>query len=110
MAWYAWSKFETERNDAGIATKFIMPGEKITQDKLSVGDAEWEYLVETGAVREQEYPDIPDDVAPAEAARGRLGQSIVEATTHEVTSGELRSMAGVEAEAEGNKAPAKNDK
>jgi hypothetical protein len=63
---YAWSNFVTERNEAGQATKTIKPGDAVSQADLGVEDEEWEYLVETGAVREEEYPDIPDDVSPAE--------------------------------------------
>lgn len=62
----AWSKFNTEVNEYGQPTKTIMPGESVSQSDLGVSDEEWEYLVETGAVREEEYPDIPADVSPAE--------------------------------------------
>lgn len=63
---YAWSKFNTEVNEFGQPTKTIMPGESVSQSDLGVDDAEWEYLVESGAVREDEYPEVPEGVSPAE--------------------------------------------
>jgi|SRR6476646_831415 len=66
MNMYAWSKFKGEVNEWGQVTKWIMPGEKISQSDLGVSDEEWDSLVESGAVREDEYPDIANDVSPAE--------------------------------------------
>lgn len=86
----AWSKFETERNEQGQPTKTIMPGDTVSQSDLGVSDEEWEYLVETGAVREEEYPDVPDDVSPAEyqkqVTNAAVNMSEAQAAVDEATS------------------------
>lgn len=66
---YAWSTFKAEVNDWGQTTKFIRPGDEVSKSMLKVSDEEWQELIDVGAVREEQYPDIPDDVAPAEAAK-----------------------------------------
>lgn len=64
--YYAWNTFVTEYNEYGVPTDKIEPGEPITQSDLDVSDEEWESLIETGAVSEEEYPDIPSTISPAE--------------------------------------------
>jgi|SRR5580765_3729328 len=76
-AMYAWSKFKKEVNEWGQVTEWIMPGDKISQGDLGVSDEEWESLVETGAVREDEYPDVPADVPPAQAEKEEAQQEAV---------------------------------
>lgn len=63
---YAWSKFKADVNDWGQVGRWIMPGEEVSQSDLDVSDEEWQGLIDSGAVREDPYPDIPNDVAPAE--------------------------------------------
>jgi hypothetical protein len=41
-------------------TKVIKPGETVTQDSLGLNDEQFRQLVESGAVRTLEYPDMPD--------------------------------------------------
>lgn len=84
--YYARTKFKADVNEAGVTTKFIMPGDTVSKDKLGVDDAEWDYLVETGAVSTEKYPDLPDGVSPAEAEREARNISIVEELVHEQTS------------------------
>ena len=65
--YYAWNTFPVEWDETtGLVTEKIMPGEPITQSDLDVSDEEWESLIETGAVSEDEYPDLPPQVSPAE--------------------------------------------
>ena len=64
--YYAWSTFPTEFDDYGHVTESISVGEEVSQSDLGVSDEEWEYLIETGAVSEDEYPDIPSHISPAE--------------------------------------------
>ena len=72
---YAWSTFHEERNEYGQPTKTISPGDTVTQDQLGVSDEEWEYLIETGVVRTEEYPeDIPEDMAPAEYEKQKMAE------------------------------------
>lgn len=64
---YAWSNFPVEHDEkSGQVTKTIKAGEPISQSDLGVSDEEWAYLLETGAVSEEEYPDVPPTVSPAE--------------------------------------------
>lgn len=65
--YYAWSKFKKEVNEWGQVTEWINPGDSVSQGDLDVGDDEWQYLIDSGAVREEEYPEnLPPDVSPAE--------------------------------------------
>ena len=64
--YYAWNTFTTEFDDHGIPQTKIVPGDEVTQDDLGVSDEEWDELIETGAVSEEEYPDVPDHISPAE--------------------------------------------
>ena len=50
MAYYAWSNFTTEDGEA------VAPGDTVTQQQLGLNDEDWEALVESGAVREEEWP------------------------------------------------------
>jgi hypothetical protein len=65
-SYYAWSNFPVEYDEHGVVTKTIAVGDSVSQGDLDISDEEWEYLIETGAVSEDEYPDIPDHVSPAE--------------------------------------------
>lgn len=81
---YAWSNFDVERNEWGQTTNVIHVGDEVTQNQLNISDSEWEDLVATGAVREEPYPDVPDDVSPAEYLRQRAAS--VDATEDEVAA------------------------
>jgi hypothetical protein len=66
----AWSTFRTEVNEFGQPTKTIDPGEEVSQSDLGISDEEWQGLIDSGAVRAEEYPeDLPDDMSPAEHFR-----------------------------------------
>jgi len=55
---YAWSNFQADYDEEKRQfTKKIKPGDEVSQADLGVDDDEWESLVESGAVREQEYPE-----------------------------------------------------
>lgn len=60
MTWYAWApiRYGAETDDKGVITKTLTRavGKEVTKDGLDMSDADWDYLVKTGAVREQEYP------------------------------------------------------
>lgn len=68
---YAWSNFTIEHNQQGQATKTVKCGQEVTRQSLNVSEKDWEDLIEAGAVRPQPYPDIPDNVAPAEYFRSQ---------------------------------------
>lgn len=63
---YAWSRFPVESDEWGKITRFIEPGDKISQSDLSVSDDDWAEIVAAGAVRDEPYPDIPNNMSPAE--------------------------------------------
>jgi len=65
--YYAWSNFRLEMNEWGQVTKTLAPGEEVTQETLGVGDEEWQDLIDTGAVRTDEYPDVDANTPPAQA-------------------------------------------
>jgi hypothetical protein len=66
--YYAWNTFPVEWDDYGSVTKKVMPGDTVAQSDLNVSDEEWESLIESGAVSEDEYPELPPQVSPAEYA------------------------------------------
>jgi hypothetical protein len=79
--YYAWSNFPVERNEWGQPTKVIEVGDSISMSDLGVSKEEWEALIESGAVSEEEYPDIPDSVSPAEYEKD---QAVQQATLDEL--------------------------
>lgn len=68
---YAWISFVTERNEHGQPTKVIKAGDEVTQQDLGVSEQDWKGLVESGSVRPQPYPKIPDNLSPAEHFRSQ---------------------------------------
>jgi hypothetical protein len=73
MAYYAWTTFRLEVNEWGMVESTITPGEEVTQSQLDVDDEEWEEMIASGAIREEEYPDVSPDTSPAEYARAQAG-------------------------------------
>jgi len=71
MGHYAWTNFPVERDEWGKTTKMIKPGDSVSQSDLGVSDEEWEDLISVNAVSEDEYPDIPDHMSPAEYLRDK---------------------------------------
>lgn len=88
---FAWSPI---RYGDGI----IKVGETVTQDQLDVEDDDWNYLVETGAVRTMEYP-VPEGstLSPAEYLR----QQAIRLAAGE----DLRNVLGSEDAGEGTTTP-----
>lgn len=66
---YAWTNFVVERNEHGQPTKTIQCGEEVTRQDLEITEQDWEGLVRTRSIRAQPYPDIPDNLSPAEYFR-----------------------------------------
>lgn len=55
---YAWSNFQADWNKEENKWNFrAKPGDEVSQSDLGVEDDEWEALIASGAVREQEYPE-----------------------------------------------------
>lgn len=68
---YAWTNFVTERNEQGQPTRTVKAGEKVSQQDLGVTDLDWQALIESGCLREQPYPTVPDNISPAEYFRSQ---------------------------------------
>lgn len=91
--YYAWTNFETERNEYGQVTKVVTAGDTVSQSDLGSSDADWEELLTIGAIREEEYPDIPENVSPAEYLRQKVASG--EASDEEVAlAGEMMAESG----------------
>jgi hypothetical protein len=73
-SYYAWSNFPVERNEWGQPTKIIKVGDSVSASDLGVSKEEFEELIAVGAVSEEEYPDIPASVSPAEYQRDQAAQ------------------------------------
>lgn len=65
---YAWSRLIAERDEeSGLVRKWIMEGDKVSAGDLGLDEDQWNELVESGAVRQTEYPvpkgsmDSPND-------------------------------------------------
>lgn len=62
----AWSTIKLgEKNtdskaDPSDLTQVIKPGETVSQDSLGLDDEQFKQLLESGAVRALDYPDMPD--------------------------------------------------
>ena|SRR5258706_3060097 len=69
MTYYAWSNFKVEFNKEGQVTKWIRPGDEISQSDLNCTDEDWKDLIRLGAVRKTEYPPVPTNVPPIEYFR-----------------------------------------
>lgn len=57
MAFYAWSPIRGGTADKPVN---IDRGDNVTQSGLGVSDADWNALIEAGAVREKEFPAPKD--------------------------------------------------
>jgi hypothetical protein len=74
--YYAWTRFEAERNDWGVATKIINPGDAVTASDLGVNKEEFDEYIDSGAVRTDKYPDMGNfDGSPTEFARRELARA-----------------------------------
>jgi len=106
---YAWTNFDIERNEWGQTVNVIHVGDEVSQSQLNISDEEWEGLIASGNVREEEYPDVPADVSPAEYERNQaITQAAVEELTlSAATAGKtMEEIAAADAEATPAEAPA----
>ena len=101
---YAWTNFDTERNEWGQTVNSVHVGDEVTQVQINATDDQWAELLATGAVREMEYPDIPKDVSPAEYFRQKLNDP--EATEEEIEAAQAAFAETGTADTESKKAAA----
>jgi hypothetical protein len=65
MAYFAWSKILIGADvdpKTGIAAKheYVQVGEEVDAAKLNVSDEQFDEYITSGAIREYEYPDVPE--------------------------------------------------
>jgi hypothetical protein len=104
---YAWNNFPVEVNEYGQPTKTIKVGDAVSQSDLDVSDEDWEEYIATGAVREEEYPDVPADVSPAEYQK-QMDNAKVELVEAQAAI-DAMAEAGVEPLAEGEDVRSRTD-
>jgi len=100
--YYAWSNFDIERNEWGQTVNVIHVGDEISQSQLNISSEEWDELVASGAVREEEYPDVPADISPAEYERNQavMQSAVEELQLSAATAGKtMEEIAAADAEA-----------
>jgi hypothetical protein len=86
--YYAWSTFPQKLDAAGKIEKAVQVGEEVSADKIKVSKEEFDYLLETGAVREEPYPDISPQLSPAEHFRAQESTGM----TEELSAGERKEL------------------
>lgn len=97
---YAWSPINKVDEKTGRVSADIKVGDSVS--KSDVGD-DWDYLVETGAIREQKYPPVDDGQSPTEyfkalsakAASGNLGSDEMDMMREFVTTNLVDPGAGI---------------
>jgi hypothetical protein len=72
--YYAWTRIPTDVDEYGKPGKMINPGDEVSKSKLDIADEEWDYLVESRAVRTTRYPDLEEGQSPAEYYREQLAE------------------------------------
>jgi len=91
MAYYAWSPIR-----GGTAEKpvNIARGDKVTQSDLHVSDADWDALLESGAIREKEFPAPGDfDGSVIDYLREKLNEAqAMSAVDEEEAASELAQI------------------
>jgi hypothetical protein len=96
MAYYAWSPIRGGTADKPVN---IARGAKVTKDGLGVDDANWNALVESGAVREKEFPAPADyDGSVIDYLRDRLQEAqSLSAVDEEEAASELAAVSAANA-------------
>jgi len=83
MAYYAWAPIRynakvDKESGAVLEVSTMAVGESVSADKLGISEDEFDLLVESGAVREDKYPDdakeknVPPQQVMVEAANAQL--------------------------------------
>lgn len=70
--YYAWGEIHTSGDAAeDDSVKKVKPGDTVSASDLGVSDEDFEALVESGAVRTEEYPELPEGYtgSPAQYAQ-----------------------------------------
>lgn len=101
---YAWSRFQKSVNEWGRVEEWIEPGDEISQSDLGVNDEEWQSLIDSGAVREEEYPDIDRQTTPADYYKANPDEA-PEVNVDETTPSEIAMPKTETADETGKKLP-----
>jgi hypothetical protein len=70
--YYAWSEIQVgEGDEAETKVKKVKAGEEVSASSLGIPDEEFDAMVEAGAVKTEEYPDLPEGYtgSPAQFAQ-----------------------------------------
>lgn len=70
--YYAWSEIQVgEGGEEAQKVKKVPAGEEVSASSLGIPDEEFDAMVEAGAVRTEEYPDLPEGYtgSPAQFAQ-----------------------------------------
>lgn len=66
MAYYAWSPIRGAVHSDGSRID-VKVGDEVSQSDVDMSDDDWQYLIDTGAVRTKQYPVDPDSpLSPVE--------------------------------------------
>jgi|SRR6185295_6136987 len=91
----AWSPIVSSKNngthkDPDLEEVTVKPGESVNKDALGVDDDGWQQLIDSGAVRSQAYPDMPETFqgSPVEFLREEMRKAAEGALTDVETSEE----------------------
>lgn len=96
MAYYAWSPIKGGTADKPVN---IARGDKVSQSDLGVGDADWKALIESGAIREKQFPAPADyEGSVIDYLRDRLNEAqSLSAVDEEEAASELAAVSAANA-------------
>lgn len=64
MAYYAWSQInyaaDVDKDTGSRTVKSVKHGEEVTAQKLGLNKDQFQELVDSGAVRDRKFPDLPE--------------------------------------------------
>lgn len=97
MAYFAWSRIligaEVDKN-TGIADKhqYVNVGEEVTPELLNVDQEQFDEYIQSGAIREYEYPDVPENYqdSPLNFFRDRIRD--IESDLRQVAGKDIRNF------------------
>jgi len=90
---YAWSNFQAGYDDEKRQfTKKIKPGDEVSQADLDVDDEEWEALIASGAVREQEYPRAVAEGEYLDSPNKYFADQMAKAAEGQLTGDEVKEL------------------
>lgn len=96
--YYAWSDIRSSEAEETTDVKVTKAGETVTASDLGVSDEEFQALVESGAVKTEEYPELPEGYTGSPAQYEK--EKVVAQATLDEAQAVLDSASGKDEEAE----------